>query len=114
MDEVIPPTPPSPYDYWPLQDSRHQYCQAPRHGLTLVRAQWVEKFTLNDPEHFPDGEYLSCDDCHEETLRNYLDAMLPDLTEEEIEKLDEQAKEVLASGGYDLPDADPPDLSAEA
>lgn len=96
-----------PYNYWPLQDSRRKYCQAPRHGLTQVRAQWVEKFTLNDPEHFPDGEYLSCDDCHEETLRNYLDGMLPELTDEEMQKIPEDVREEVIRGSFKIPDADP-------
>jgi hypothetical protein len=113
-----PPTPESPYNYWPIpKDEPKQMCQAPRHNMTRVTATWIESFKIPPCEQFPEGfeqNLRSCDNCHEETLRNYLDEMLPDLTEEDIEDLDEATKEVLLSGGYDMPDADPTNLPGEA
>ena len=97
---------PPPYDYWPIkvEDQRHKYCGAPRHQMTRVKAKWVEKFILNMPDKFMDGEYLACDDCHEETLRNYLDAMLPELTDEELSALPDEIREDYLSGKYNVPD----------
>jgi hypothetical protein len=116
-DEVIPPTPESPYDYWPIpKDEPTTYCEAPRHQMTRVTARWIESFKIPPMPEFPDGFVQSlraCDNCHEETLRNYLDEMLPPLTEEELEDLDDETKEVLLSGGYDMPDADAPVLPTE-
>jgi hypothetical protein len=95
------------YTYYPLQDSRHRYCGAPRHQMTKVRAQWVEVFNVEGFEEV-NGERLSCDDCHEDTLRAFMDQVLPELTDEEIDDLPEEEKARLLAGEYDVPEGDAP------
>jgi hypothetical protein len=113
-DEIIPPTPEPPYNYWPIpKDEPKTYCEAPRHQMTRVIAHWIESFKIPPMAGFPVGlnrTLRACDNCHEETLRNYLDEMLPPLREEELEDLDDETKGVLLSGGYDMPNAAPSDL----
>lgn len=109
---------PAPYDYEPLGDSKGKYCQAPRHGMTNVRAAFVEIFrTGPGQEKLPNGEHewrtLACHDCHDATLREYLDNLLPDLEDPEIEALKESDPllyEELMAGKFAMPDADPHDL----
>lgn len=112
------PTILAPYDYEPLSDTKGKYCQAPRHGMTNVRAAFTEIFRVppDGQDRLPNGKSewrtLACNDCHDQTLRDYLDCLLPVLEDPEIEALKETdplAYQALLDGKFDMPDADPHD-----
>lgn len=105
-----------PYDYYPLL-ARRQYCQSPRHGMTMVNASFMEIFSLDPhgPDRLPNGatvwQTLSCQDCHAETLRAYLDELLPNVTDPELEALKESdplAYDAYLRGAFDVPNGDNP------
>jgi hypothetical protein len=111
-----------PYDYSPLPVSRHLYCESPRHGQTHVKAAFVEIFSVDPdgPDRLPNGDsvwrLLSCQDCHADTLRAYLDELLPDISDPELEALKESdplAYDAYLRGEFDASDGDNP-LPSEA
>lgn len=76
------------YTYEPIPESdfKRKYCAAPRHGITNVQARWIEKYASTELNIEP-TESLSCDDCHDSMLQAFMDMMLPEATDEEMEAL---------------------------
>lgn len=79
------------YDLIPKDERKGKYCQAPRHGATRVTASYLETFKAPALGIENMTTVFSCEDCHDSMMLAFMEASLPEATEDELRQAEADA-----------------------